>query len=57
MLMVLEVIAFEVLAGFYVNYDWNTCDQPSTCSKAILRFKIRLTDTIHNSNCLILIEH
>ena len=29
--MLLKIIAFEVVAGVFVNYDKNTCDPPSTC--------------------------
>ena len=37
---VLEIMAFEALAGTYLNYDENTCDRGSTCYQTILRFQI-----------------
>ena len=57
MLMVLKIIVFELVTGISVSYGKNTCDRSSTCYKAVLKFEIQLSDMIHNSICLILIEH
>ena len=29
--LVFKIIAFELVAGISLNYEENTCDQPSTC--------------------------
>ena len=34
--MVLKIITLELVAGFSVNYDKNTCDQSSTCQENVL---------------------
>ena len=57
MLTVWKIIAFELLAGVSLNFDEHTCDFPSTSSKVVLGFHIRLREMIHNSTFLILMEH
>ena len=57
MLMVLKIIAFDLLAGVYVNYDKNTSNRTSTFQKAVLGFQMPLRDIKPNSIYLILIEH
>ena len=55
--MVLNIIAFELVARVSVNYDKNAWERPSRCEKLVLRFYIPLRVMIHNSVFLILMEH
>ena len=52
-----KIIPFELVAWVSPNYEKTTCDGRPPCSKAVLRFQIRLRDMIHNSICLLLMEH
>ena len=56
-MIVFKIIAFELKALISFNYDKNTCEGPSTCEKAVLRFQIPIRDIIHKSICFILMEH
>ena len=38
MVLVLEIIAFDHVAVYSLNYDENTCDRQSTCYQTVLRF-------------------
>ena len=57
MFFVFKIISFEVKVLISVNYEKNACEQWSQCEKAVLRFQIQLRDIIHNSICLMIIEH
>ena len=38
--LVLGIMAFEPLAGIFLNSDENTCDRQSMCYQTALRFHI-----------------
>ena len=57
MLMFLNIIVLELVAGVSINYDKNACDRPLTFQKAVLGFQMPLRDIKPNSIYLILIEH
>ena len=40
MFVVFEIMAFEHVAGNFLNYDENTCDGQSMCYQTVLRFQI-----------------
>ena len=56
--MVLQRIEFELVAGVSVNYDSNTCERLAV---NVLKRGPKISDptkrVIHNSICLILMEH
>ena len=54
--LVLEILAFEPVAGTYLNYDESTCDRQSTYYQRILRFQIWLRKMFSNSIFLGLME-
>ena len=40
MVVVIQIMAFEDVAGNSLKYDENTCDRNSTCYQTVLRFQI-----------------
>ena len=54
--MAFEIMAFEHVAGFSLNYDENTCDRQLTCYETVLLFHGWLEEMLSNSICLVLTE-